>query len=368
MTTIDLPTPPTTVRPLGLGMTRLAPGVLAKVGETFAVKLAALQRSLATLEPVDPRQQPLLDAAIVEIGRLEGLGVRIQEFARILNAEVPVPSERIDLARAVRETLAAWSPAQRVQHVAVRDPAEPLAVELNAAILEQLLSLGIECALQIGSTIVVALDRLGQPAQPMLSIEVDRASEARTDEDAEDFGDLAWTLFSLLARAAGLLPRRLAAGRTVTLMLAFPDAGAVVGKASDPRVAGLPRTGPTAGRRVLLIEPRESSRVAAHGLMNGAGMYVDTVASVDQARESVRDRAPDVVVTGLAIDDAHLTALLDDVRIAQPRLRVIQLVDDDSAFAFSVPGSDNPAQVGRHDMARTLVAAVGQELDAAWAE
>jgi hypothetical protein len=54
------------------------------------------------------------------------------------------------------------------------------------------------------------------------------------------------------------------------------------------------------------------------------------------------------------------------VRAAQPRLRVIELVDDDNAFAFSAPGSDSPARVGRHDMARTLVLAVSQELDAAW--
>jgi len=40
--------------------------------------------------------------------------------------------------------------------------------------------------------------------------------------------------------------------------------------------------------------------------------------------------------------------------------------DDDDAFSFSVPGSDVPARVGRHDLARTLTLALAQELDAAW--
>jgi DNA-binding NtrC family response regulator len=117
----------------------------------------------------------------------------------------------------------------------------------------------------------------------------------------------------------------------------------------------------------LLIEPRELVRVTAHDLMSRAGMRIDSAASLQQAREGLQDGAPDIIVTGLPIDDEGVTALLDDVRMVQPRLRVIQLVDDANAFAFSVPGSDSPAQVGRHDMARTLVPAVAQELDAAWA-
>jgi len=369
MTVIDFPAAPAPARPLGLGITRLAPDVLAKVGETFAVQLAALQRALAALGPLAAPQQPVLDGALAAIGRLEELGVRIQELARILDADAPLPVERIALAAAVRETLATWSPAQRTRGVTLREPGVELAVEINAAVLEQLLSLGVDCALRIGPALVVALERLGQPARTILSIQVDRPAQARADEDdGEDFGDLAWTLFGLLARAAGLLPQRLAAGRTVTLMLGFPEADASAAHAVDARAAGLPRTGSTAGRRVLLIEPRESSRIAAHDLMNAAGMHVDTVAGTAQARDSLHDGAPDVVVTGLDSDDAHLAALLDEIRTLQPRLRVIQLVDDDSAFAFSVPGSDNPAQVGRHDMARTLVAAVAQEMDAAWGD
>jgi hypothetical protein len=57
--------------------------------------------------------------------------------------------------------------------------------------------------------------------------------------------------------------------------------------------------------------------------------------------------------------------LIEVLRAAQPRLRIVELVDDDDAFAFSVPGSDRPARVGRHDLARTLARAVAQEVDAA---
>ena len=122
---------------------------------------------------------------------------------------------------------------------------------------------------------------------------------------------------------------------------------------------------PMEGRRVLLVEPRESARVAAHDLLHDAGMRVDAAASLEQADESLRGGAPDIVVAGLPTTDAGMAALLERARAAQPRLRVVQLVDDDDAFAFSGPGLDDPAQVGRRHMARTLVSAVAQELDAA---
>jgi hypothetical protein len=358
----------TVLPPLGLGLTRVAPGVLARIGETFAVALSALHRSLESLSPAASGQQGPMAAALAEIDRLESLGVRLQEFARVLGAEVPLPAERLDLVRAARQALEGRAPSPGEVTLPTATAAEPIEVDVNAAVLDQLLSLALDCAQQLGSTIAIAVEREGQPARPLLSIRVDRAPGARDDGAVEDFGDLPWTLFALLARAAGLFPQRLAAGRSVTLMLGFPDAGGVVGQDADPRSQGLPRSGDPAGRHVLLLEPRETARVMAHRLMNDAGMHIDSAATLDQAREGLKYAVPDIIVTGLPIDDAGLAALLDQARLAQPRLRVIQLVDDENAFAFSVPGSDNPAQVGRHDMAHTLVAAVAQELDAAWAD
>jgi DNA-binding NarL/FixJ family response regulator len=135
-----------------------------------------------------------------------------------------------------------------------------------------------------------------------------------------------------------------------------------------PRSAALlPRTPIATGRQVLLLEANEPSRLHAHRLLHDAGLQVDAVATLAQARAALRDRTPDVFVTGLGTDAADCAALVDELRVVQPRLRVIELVDDDSAFALSLPGAGQAGRVGRSDMGRTLVAAVSQELDAAWA-
>ena len=92
---------------------KLPAGVLAKVGESFAVALSALQRLLATLEPLAPGQQSVLTAALAEIARLEQLGLQIQELARVparvLARDAPLMPERLDLARAARQAMAEWA-------------------------------------------------------------------------------------------------------------------------------------------------------------------------------------------------------------------------------------------------------------------
>jgi hypothetical protein len=367
LSAIDNPPHTSVPRPLGHVPARLAPGLLGKVGETFATGLSRLQCSLSTFGPVEAVQRDRLEAIQAEIGRLETLGVRLQEIARVLGGEVALPSERISLERAVRDTLAVWSPRDQLTGVTTPPSGERCDVEVNPAVLEQLLSLALECALQTGPAVAIVAGRQAEPARTMLTMRIDRATGARANESAEDFGDLRWTLFTLLARAVGLSAQRLAAGRIVTMTLGFPDVPVSLEGEAHDRAEGLPRTAAAAGHRVLLIEPRELVRVAAHDLLSRAGMRIDSAASLQQAREGLQDGAPDIIVTGLPVDDEGVAALLDEVRLVQPRLRVIQLVDDANAFAFSVPGSDSPAQVGRRNMARTLVAAVAQELDAAWA-
>jgi hypothetical protein len=345
---------------------KLPAGVLAKVGESFAVALSALQRLLATLEPLATGQQSVLTAALAEIARLEQLGLQIQELARVLARDAPVVPERLDLAHAARQAMAEWAATARRRGVRLAGPCEPFELDVNAAVLEQLLDLGLEYALHIGAGVEVSAGAQGLPPHPVLTIRVQRRqpSSARADED--DLNEIHWLLFVQLARAMGLEPQRTVTAQTVTLTLGFPATGTSAVGDGDVGAALLPRSAPAAGHRVLLIEPHEIARVHAYQLMRTVGMRIDAVPNIERAHACLRDGAPDVVVTGVPVSDRQCEALLNEVRAAQPRLRVIELVDDNDAFAISVPGSDSPARVGRHDMARTLMAAMAQELDAAW--
>ena len=345
----------------GLVPVKVAPAIVASIGESFAGSLSQLQRSLAGLGPLSSAQQPLLDAAVAEIDRLEQFGVQIQELARVLGGAAPMARERIDLAQAARDAMAEWTRAAQSRHASLHGHSEPLELEVNGAALAQLLDLGLEYVLRVGSSVAVDASVSGVPAQPTLTLTA-QGARALVPGGRDD---LHWMLFVQLAHAIGLVPRRVDAARSITLTLAFPHAepSATSDVAGSP---ALPHTSSVEGRLVLLIEPQDIARLHAYRLMREAGMRVDAVTSVERGRASLGNGAPDAVVTGIPVDDERCSALLADIRGAQPRLRVIELVDDDDAFSFSVPGSDHPARVGRHDVDRTLMRAVSQELDAAW--
>ena len=346
----------------GLVLAKVPPEVLAKVGETFAAAAFDLQRQIGGLGAVAREERgAILRGMRDELARLEHFGVQVQQVARVLSGEGQATVESFDIAAAARQTLTEWAAAAQRRGVRLEGPTEPMFVQAVPAVIEQLLDLALDYALRIGIRIEVGAALQGEPAQPMLTLHIDCAE---AHGGGNDFDDLHWQLFALLARACSLSAQRLAAGRAVMLMLGFATRDAATPVAVRPAKL-LERTVMPDGRHALLLEPRDPTRLQAHRLLQAAGLRVDSAATFEQAHATLRDRRPDTFVTGVPVAEPECAALIDALREVQPRLRVIELVDDDSAFALSVPGSDQPGRVGRRDLARTLVSAVSQELDAA---
>lgn len=341
---------------------RVAPDVLAKTGETYAQALWALRERLGPVAAADAAGAGVLDAARAELARLEQLGVRIQEVARVLAGAGHGDAERFDLAAAARQAVEGRRAEAQRRGIRLEAPAEPLEVDAVAGIVEQLLEMTLDAAMNLGQRVSVGAGWQGEPPHPMLTLHVERPEGAAPDEAVLD--DLPWLLAGALARAAGFVPQRVAVGGVVVLMLGFPLAADADGAVRSAAV--LPRTPVAAGRAVLLVEPHEPTRVHAHRLMHEVGMAVDTSTSLAQARALIGERAPDVLVIGQSTESGEAAAFVDLLRSRQPRLRVIELVDDDNAFEFSLPGSGRAARVGRGTLARTLVPAISEEVDAAW--
>ena len=335
----------------------IPPELLGKVGEAFAVSLDARQRR---------RQAPQADvgAALAATQRLQQLAIQLQEFSRVLGGQGRAEPETIDLREALVRACAQWQAAAQRRGARLAGPpprGEAFAVRAVAGVLDQMIELLLDHATRLGEDVQCALERQGEAARPMLVLRI-RREGARA---ADGIDEVHWLLFELLARARGLVPHRVAAGDTVTLLLDLGEPG----QTAEPTapLTGLPRTRLSASRQVLLLEPLERPRVLAHELLRRAGLRVDAVASLEQARAALRERTPDLLVSGLPSDQGECARLIEELRAVQPRLRVVELVDDDAAFALSLPGSGRAARVGRHDLARTLAAAVTQELDAAFA-
>lgn len=354
---------PANVHPF-LAAAKLHPDLLHKVGEVFSVALSrVLARVTSTGEgTID---HPVAQAALAELARLERFGVQLQEISRVLAREGGWTTERINLTAAIRQTLAAWAGPAALAGAALTGPADDFEVEVNPPVLEQLLELGVEYALHEGDRIALSCGEEGEPPAPTLRFDIQRTTAPAPTAGTETLDDLQWQLFYTLARAMGWLPRRQAVGSTTRLTVRLAEPATAVERSA----ALLPRTPVAVGRRVLLVDPLDVSREEAVRLLREVGLEVDVAVSVDQARshrkQAQAPQPPDVLLTGVPADEPGCAALIDSLRAEQPQLRVVEIVDDDSAFTFSVPGTDAPARVGRHTLGRTLVAAISQELDAA---
>lgn len=342
----------------------VSPRLLAKVGEAFAAALASLQERLRTADAAD------YQACVAELVRLENLGVQVQQVARVMGHEGAGSLESVDLADAVQRAVALWSPQAQARG-AVLAATDQVAsrVSVDPAVLEQLLDLALDHALVTGDAISLRLRAQPSSRQTLLLIDVQRsgaitpatsrAMPVGAEQDGSD--DLRWLMLSQLARASGIASRRERSGSMLSLVLTFPAAelgnwyGAEPAAAMSTTRKGLHRC------QVLVLDPRSRSRLQARELLLAAGLHADAAANVEQARLALRDREPDVLLTGFPVADPDIADFIDELRASQPRLAVIELVDAPSGFVHS--GHDSPGWLSRESLASTLVSAVAQEYE-----
>lgn len=346
---------------------RMSPTLLAKVGEAYGSALSQVHQSLASIGPLAERENAALHGAMVQVEQLKRLGMQMQALSRVLSGSADLPTETLDLGDAIRQVLAAWHETAWAEGITLVEPKGSCPIEANGGVVEQMLELAVQYAMHVGSRIEASIGaHASLDSHPTLTIKVQRRQSALGAVSDDEYDALHWLLLAMLAKSSGLTAQRIAVAGDLVLLLGFPSEPAEAQDSQFASAALLPRTSSVVDRRVLLIDPRQLQRVQAHRLMHEAGMKVDAVASLEQARGTFRDGVPDVIVTGIPADDEACAAMLEELRERQPRLRVIELVDDDTAFTFSLPGVSNAARVGRHDLARTLMPAIAQELDAAW--
>lgn len=347
-----------------LALSKVPPELLGKVGESFAMALHQLNRRVLAVPDADSKaRRSALARLSEETERLEQLGVQIQRVARVLAGTGMAEPETLDLAAAARAAVEGWASTAQRKGVQLSAPTAPVQLEAVAGVVEQLLDLALDVALRIGERVEVNAYQQGGPLPPMISLEIRRpVGEAPLAVGDDGLDDLHWQLFTALARAHGLSPHCTTMGQTLTLMLSFPVSQLAFDEPVWPAEPA-PRTTAVAGHLVLLVEPDDLTRLHADQLLSAAHVRVDMAASLAQARVGFRKRVPDALILGVPLSDDEAVAFVEELRRLQPRLHIIELVDNDTVFDLPLPGSGVPARVSRHDLDRTLLAAVAQELD-----
>lgn len=294
------------------------------------------------------------------LAELSGFAQRLQQVARLAGHPSSAPWAVVDMAAAVRAVVEASHAQARQAGLALQVDGPPILATMPAAVFTLLLELLVEQALACGERLHLSTAWHGAPARPALRAQLMRRA-ALADTDA---GELPLLLAALLARSLGFAWLASEPGRPETLVLCPPLAAEPAPAGSVAPDDGLPRTPPAAGGRVLLLDPVPSARELACQLLDGAGLSVAPAADLDQARDALRNGDPDVLLTGLPLATTPgLVTLIDDIRLRSPWLRVIELVDEPNAYAFSLPGEDAPGRLSRSELREHLLTAVAQEID-----
>lgn len=338
------------------GPARVPAHVLALVGERLAVSIATAQ-VLWLRGDADAAQHALDD--------LQRLGLQLQQVTRQITREGGEPLESVDLGLACRQAVADWQRRAEALGTSLQIDAGPLTAIVDAAALALVLDLVVDHAVAVGAAVSLGVEPAGQGLQASLQVQMrPRTPQAiAVPSTPSEVDELPLGLAQLVALAHGLVLHRTTLGGMTTWVIGVPMV------AQEPllpdEVAMLPRTPGVAGGRVLIVDPRSDSRAQAHQILHAAGMNVDAVDSVAQAHAALRDGEPDVLLVGLSTDDEDLAALIDQIRATAPRLRVIELVDAENAFALSPPGAGAAGRLSRSELAEHLGTAVAQEMFAA---
>lgn len=331
---------------------RIPPRLLALLGEHIATSASTLSASL-----------PAADAMGREtVAGLDRLGVQLQQAVRIVTQESAAVSEPVDLLAACRQAAAGWQAAADTSSVRLQVSGSPLTAAVNAAALEQTLDMLIEHGLDCGERVTLGVSSQGAPLRPTVRVIITRRHLPVLDgwSPPREVDGLLPLLALWLAQGSGLQIEASRAGLLVSWVLSAP-APVPEGLSLDDGSL-LPRTPLAVGRRILIVDPNTASRLKAHQLLNEAGMFADAVENVPQARAALRDGPPDVLISGTPAQEPEMAGLVDDMRVACPTLRVIELVDAENAFAFSMPGADAPGRLSRDELEAHLTMAVSEEV------
>jgi CheY-like chemotaxis protein len=343
-------------------ISHVPPRLMAQLSERIASDLAPLAEALrhAALNPVDLLDpEPLRAVALgvaQQLERLEGLGLQVQQLARVLAHGATADPETLDLQAAVAEALPGWQPAASEA---------PVPVHINAAVLDRLLVLAIEAAMDQGTEIELRIERASAASNVVRLTLLASSPPGASPPGGND--PLPWLMLAQLARAAGLMPQRETEPQW-RLSLGFPASHregsgpfADLAHPPVPSPAELPRTPTAVGCRVLIVDPSAPSRQLARDLLLAAGVHADAVASVEQARSTLADAWPDVLLIGLPLSHTPCRELVDEMLAHRPHLRVIELVDTPDRYSVSLPELGLPGALSRADLSHTLVQAVAHE-------
>jgi hypothetical protein len=347
--------------------------LLAQVGREIAGPLTAAQERVIRLGETGRIDRQSLRALAAELAVARRAAMLGQQLARYASGRLRQSHERVDLAQVLRDVVGQRGPAGEAARVRLRQDGKAAEVIADPALLSALIQSVLDWAQPLAqSPIDLCVEHRARPAHARLMCRFRHGAPGSVDRDADaparaDPDSLAWRLAQQIAWAMGLLVERHDDAADMSLALEFPRTvneameGAVVIELDQGPPSSFDSK-PLAGSHVLVVAARRDVRQRVRDALRPAGMIIDFVASVEEARTFCSEGLPHALVHAESVAGAPLEELRAQILRDAPDFAFVEIAEYGAAVEMTGFNGAKGARVGFDAIATGLPSTLMFEL------
>lgn len=297
--------------------------------------------------------------------RIKLAGVSAQQVQRFYGGRIRQSHEKVNLADLIEGVLQERKTELGQLGIALRRKLKPLEVLIDPTVAHTFVNAVLDWALPFGNRIDVRLDLNSWPQNARLQVRV--ANDGLPPSSSAHMDNLSWMLIRQIANSAGgIEPSRDVNEDGVSFTAMFTrtvqavDGISAVDLSDDHTRTSMFKS--LSGTYVLTVSPSLQIRADVRDSLREIGIASDSVVDLQQAREAMRARMPNLIVVDSELKGDDFDAFRREILREVFEFPFVEISPDDSSFDMSGFGEFSMAKVGRGNIREALGTAVMFEL------
>ena len=297
--------------------------------------------------------------------RIKLAGVSAQQVQRFYGGRIRQSHEKVNLADLIEGVLQERKTELGQLGIALRRKLKPLEVLIDPTVAHTFVNAVLDWALPFGNRIDVRLDLNSWPQNARLQVRV--ANDGLPPSSSAHMDNLSWMLICQIANSAGgIEPTRDLNEDGVSFTAMFTrtvqavDGISAVDMSDDHTRTSMFKS--LSGTYVLTVSPSLQIRADVRDALREIGIASDSVVDLQQAREAMRARMPNLIVVDSELKGEDFDAFRREILREVFEFPFVEISPDDSSFDMSGFGEFSMAKVGRGNIREALGTAVMFEL------
>ena len=339
------------------------PELIALLADHITEGSSALQSGLDQLlqrERITPAEHRALS---LPAERIKAAGLSAQQIHRFHHGRIRQTHEKVDMASLVEGVLQERKNELGLLGIALRRKLKPVDVLIDPTVAHTFVNAVLDWAQGFGNRVDVRMDLNPWPQHARFQVRA--THDGAPPSSSLSLDNLQWMLIRQISHATGgvEITRELREDGVSVTALFTRTVKAVDGiSAVDLSDGHSSMFKSLSGTYVLTISPHLQIRADVRDALREIGIASDSVVTLEQARDAVRSRMPNLIVLDAELKGAGFEAFRDELLRDVFELPFVEISPDDSSFDMAGFGEFSMAKVGRGNIRDALGTAVMFEL------